>query len=237
MISSLLHHDFVAKGCFSFVVFCLSVACRNDALFGAEQPASETSPTFLQLLASEDDCKIAVLPAENMTANPDIAHYFRERLTGRVREKGYSVVDGTFLDTKLNEMGISHAGQLKLLTFAELQNLTSADAFLSGAVEEGAVQHAGFYNGYVYTCSLKLQDRNGKVLWSCPEQRFTKIKLCIDPVNCIIDIVATEVGGNMQEVAYAMADIMISNLPQGPVINIAEPSWLKSATTVHAKEL
>ncbi|MFH0782371.1 MAG: hypothetical protein V2B20_10540, partial [Pseudomonadota bacterium] len=178
-----------------------------------------------------------VLPMENLTAEGDIAFHFRTRLIERLKAKGFSVIDSTMVDAKLHELGVAHAGQLRLLSFEQLQNLTSADGFFSGIVEQGAVQHGGVYNGYVFTCSLKLQDRQGKVLWSALQNRVAKRRFAVDPINMFLDIALAEGGGDMQQAVYALADKMLAQLPDGPVRVVSgDQSLLDMAVGIKAKE-
>ncbi len=183
----------------------------------AEDVINTVDPTFSTELKTRSEYKIAILPMENLTVEGDIAYHFRMRLTERLRAKGFTVVENKLVDEKLYQLGVTHAGQLRLLPFAELQDLTSADGFLSGVVEQGAVQHAGVYNSYVFTCSLKLQDRDGRVIWSALQNRVAKRRFAIDPINMFLDIALTEGGGDMQDAVYALADKMLEQMPDGPV--------------------
>jgi len=104
-------------------------------------------------------------------------------------------------------------------------------------VEQGAIQHGGVYNSYVFTCSLKLQDRQGNVLWSALQNRVAKRRLAIDPINMFLDIALTEGGGDMQEAVYALADKMLAQLPDGPVrVLTGQDSLLNLAVQTQAKE-
>ena len=194
-------------------------------------------PVFIKTLQNSSEFTVAVLPMENLTVEGDIAFHFRNRLTERLKAKGYTVVDNKIVDDKLYQLGVSHAGQLRLLSFQQLQEMTAADAFLSGVVEQGAVQHAGVYNSYVFSCSLKLQDRDSKVIWSSLQNRVAKRRFAIDPINIFLDIALTEGGGDMQEAVYALADQMLANLPDGLVHSVKqEDSLLDMAVETKARE-
>jgi hypothetical protein len=231
--------DLVRSSHLGFIVFiwvCLgwqpSGACAQE-----EAVVEEVAPQFLQALATASEYKVAVLPMENLTVEGDIAYHFRTRLAERLKAKGYSLIDDKLLDDALYKLGVAHAGQLKLLPFAELQKLTSANGFLSGVVEQGAVQHGGVYNSYVFTCSLKLQDRQGNVLWSALQNRVAKRRFAIDPINMFLDIALTEGGGDMQQAVYALADKMLAQLPAGPVQVISgQDSLLDMAVETKARE-
>lgn len=223
-VSDFLHNFISGKGrwvgSFSFnsILWCcfLFLAIFAQITY-AEDVINTVDPTFSNELKTRSEYKIAILPMENLTVEGDIAYYFRMRLTERLRAKGFTVVDNKLVDEKLYQLGVAHAGQLRLLPFAELQDLTSADGFLSGVVEQGAVQHAGVYNSYVFTCSLKLQDREGRVIWSALQNRVAKRRFAIDPINMFLDIALTEGGGDMQDAVYALADKMLEQMPDGPV--------------------
>jgi len=226
----------VIQGTCWIIVF-LSIVLGLPCLAVAEDVINSIDPGFQQELQKRSEYKIAILPMENLTVEGDIAYYFRMRLTERLRAKGFTVVNNNLVDEKLYQLGVSHAGQLRLLPFAELQTLTSADGFLSGVVEQGAVQHAGVYNSYVFTCSLKLQDREGRVIWSSLQNRVAKRRFAIDPINMFLDIALTEGGGNMQEAVYALADKMLGQMPDGPVqVVTGGDSLLDMAIETKARE-
>jgi hypothetical protein len=223
------------------VVFPLSVLCLAPVSVTAQDQdqgvVEQAAPQFLQALKAQPEFKVAVLPMENLTVEGDIAFHFRIRLQERLRAKGFSLIDSALIDDSLYKLGVAHAGQLKLLPFAELQKLTSADGFLSGVVEQGAVQHGGVYNSYVFTCSLKLQDRQGNVLWSALQNRVAKRRFAVDPINMFLDIALTEGGGDMQQAVYALADKMLAQLPDGPVRVVSgQDSLLDMAVETRAKE-
>ncbi len=199
---------------FSFTLVLIPTANAN----GTEQAiVNVISPSFTAALKNKSQFKIAILPMENFTVEGDIAYHFRMRLKERLKAKGYTVISNKIVDENLYKLGVAHAGQLKLIPFEKLNELTSTDGFLSGVVEQGSVQHAGVYNGYVFTCSLKLQDREGNVLWSALQNRVAKRRFAIDPINIFLDIVLTDEGGDFKQAVYALADIMLTQLPDGPV--------------------
>ncbi len=215
----------------------LAILCTGPARAEEETFRNSVDPDFLRQLQLSSEYRVAVLPMENFTVEGDIDYHFRNRLSERLRAKGYSVVDSRLVDEKLFQLGISHAGQLGLLSFEQLQGLTSADAFLSGVVEQGTVQHAGVFNSYVYTCSVKLQDRNGRVIWSALQNRVAKRRVAIDPVNMFLDMAMVKGGGEMEKAVYALADRMLAQLPDGPVQVLATgDSLLDMAVETTARE-
>ena len=215
-------------------ISCFSSVASNDQ---SSEIINTTDPVFIHTLQNASEFTVAVLPVENLTIEGDISFLFRNRLIERLRAKGFTVVDKRIVDNKLHQLGVNHAGQLRLLSFQQLQELTAADAFLSGVVEQGAVQHAGVFNSYVFSCSLKLQDRDSKVIWSSLQNRVAKRRFAIDPINIFLDIALTEDGGDMKDAVFALADLMLANLPDGPVHVIKqEDSLLDMAVETKAHE-
>lgn len=219
------------------LLWFLSLCSTSAASDNSPEIINSVDPLFVQEVRSASEYTVAILPMENLTVEGNIAFYFRNRLTERLRAKGYTVVNNKVVDEKLHQLGVNHAGQLRLLSFAQLQELTAANAFLSGVVEQGAVQHAGVYNSYVFSCSLKLQNRNAEVIWSSLQNRVAKRRFAIDPINLFLDIVLTEGGGDVKEAVYALADQMLSSLPDGPVQPVPEAdSLLDMAVETRARE-
>lgn len=215
------------------LIFTLSLLTVQSAVLGGEEDnGNYVDPVFLQKLKVSSSYTVAILPMENMTVDPDIAYHFRSRITQRLTAKGFTVVNNDRLNQHLYDLGITHAGQLALVSFEELGEISAADGFLSGVVEQAARQHAGVYNGYVYMCSVKLQDREGKVIWSSLQNRVAKRRFAIDPINALLDIALVEGGGDSQEAVYALADQMLSSLPQGPIVVITGDSLLNKAIEV-----
>ena len=218
-------------------IYCILISCLSStAGFGQDtETTHHTDPAFLQKIASVSSYTVAILPMENLTVDPDIAFHFRTRITERLTAKGYTVVNNEILNKKLYDLGVSHAGQLGLLAFEQLRGISSADGFLSGVVEQSAIQHAGVYNSYVYMCSVKLQDRQGNVVWSSLQNRVAKRRFALDPINALLDIALTETGGDSREAVYALADQMLESLPEGPVQVITGDPLLEMAVEVEAK--
>ena len=192
----------------------------------------QVDPIFLEQLQNVSSYTVAILPMENLSVDPDVAYHFRQRITERLRAKGYTVVNNEIIDKQLYDSGVAHAGQLGLLPFEELRKVSSADGFLSGVVEQSAIQHGGIYNAYVYTCSVKLQNRDGKVIWASLQKRVAKRRFAIDPINALLDLALTEGGGNSQEAVYALADQILTSLPEGPVQVVSGDSLLDIAIEI-----
>lgn len=190
------------------------------------------SPGFLQLIKERPYLKIAVLPITNFSLNADIAYHFRMRLKESLKAKGYSVLDTDLVDQRLINIGITHAGQLGLLTLEELKTNIGADLFLSGAVEQASKKHGVAYNSYVYTCSLKLQNTSGENLWYTLQERVAKRRFAIDPINAVADIFLVEFGGNSKQAVKALADKMMDKFPDGPAEVILGDALLEQAIEI-----
>lgn len=160
--------------------------------------------------------KIAVLPIQNMSMYPNIAYYFRKHLNDLLAMKGYSVISSNVLDKALKEVGVQKADHIRLLSFDKLADMTSADAIMSGIIETANVQDAAVYTGYAFTASLKLQLRNGDVVWYNLSQRVAKRHLAIDPFNIVINILANQESDKQIKAIKAVAQKLIKDLPQGP---------------------
>ncbi len=223
---------FIICACLSF---SLSLILSNG--YCAEKDLAENSnEQFLQTLENSSEFLIAVLPMENLSVDSTVAYHFRQRIIERLHAKGYTTVDQKLLDESLHAAGISHAGQLRLLTFEKLAGITHANGFLSGVVEQAATQHAAVYNAFVYTCSMKLQDRKGEVLWSSLQNRVAKRRFAIDPINALLDIALVEGKSDMQQASYALANQMLATLPVGPVKIVVGDSLLDMATEISVKQ-
>ena len=145
---------------------------------------------FKSIVKKNGIFKIAILPMQNMSMYPNIAYYFREHLKELIAFKGYLVVSTKLIDKSLKELGVQKADHLRLLNFNKLSKITSADAILSGIVETATIQDAAIYSGFSFTASLKLQLRNGEVLWYNLSNRVAKRRLAFDPLTIALDFIS-----------------------------------------------
>lgn len=196
--------------------------------------SSYTSPEFTTLIGQSSFLKIAVLPVNNFSVDPEIAYFFRSRLVEDLKAKGFSVLSLNAIDHVLYDLGLTHADQLALLSIDELAERLDADLFLSGAIEQAATQHGGIYNAYVYSCSLKLQHRNGNDFWHVLQERVAKRRFAVDPVNALLDIVLVEKGGDKKSAVSALADTMLEKFPEGPSKVLIGDPLLNAAVEISA---
>ena len=159
---------------------------------------------------------IAVLPIQNMSNYPNIAFYFREHINNFLIAKGYSTISMKIIDKSLQNLGIQKADHIKLLSFKELSKITSADAIMSGIIENGLIKNAGIYSGYSFTASLKLQLANGKMVWYNLSNRVAKRKFAFDPFNITFDFIMNKLPDKHIEAIKAVAEKLLEKLPDGP---------------------
>lgn len=167
---------------------------------------------------------IAVMPMQNMSVDSEVAYHFRQRVAERLIASGYNLADMSKIDNKLYEIGVQNSDQIQLLSFQKVTELVKADAYIFGIIEQAKQQHAIAYNSYVYTSSIKMQDKRGKLLWSALQERVVKRRFALDPINALLDIFLVKGGGNKEDAVYALADKLLQSLPNGPVtVTVSDP--------------
>ncbi len=175
-------------------------------------------------LESFSQFTIAIMPMQNMSVDPEVAYHFRQRVAERLTASGYNLADMTKIDNKLYEIGVQNADQIQLLSFQKVTELVKADAYIFGIIEQAKQQHAIAYNSYVYTSSIKMQDKQGKLLWSALQERVSKRRFALDPINALLDILLVKGGGDKKDAVYALADRLLQSLPDGPVtVTVSDP--------------
>jgi len=160
--------------------------------------------------------KIAILPIQNMSMYPNIAYYFRQHTNDLLIAKGYSTISNKILDKALMRVGVQKADHIRLLDFNKLSDMTSADAIMSGIIENGLIKNAGIYSGYSFTASLKLQLANGKMVWYNLSNRVAKRKFAFDPFNITFDFIMNKLPDKHIEAIKAVAEKLLEKLPDGP---------------------
>ncbi|GGF71122.1 hypothetical protein GCM10011338_24120 [Alteromonas lipolytica] len=210
---------------------------QDDMTDETINPSVYLSDTFQHRIAGQSQFTIAVLPMENVSLDPDVAYYFRQRVIELLVAKGYTVLGQDWVDNALYQLGLTHAGQLRLLTFEQLSKVVKADGFMFGIVEEARTQNAVLYNGYVYKSSLKLDSASGENLWYSLEQRISKRRFAVDPINAILDVLLINEGGDKQQAAGALADRLMAAMIDGPVQMIFGDDLLSQATEIEAQTI
>jgi hypothetical protein len=218
----------------SIVVLLWICCCR---IVVANEPATTSvSPQLMQSLTAQSQFTVAVLPMENISLESDVAYHFRQRVIQLLTAKGYTVLASDWIDTALYELGLSHAGQLRLLSMAQLSAAVKADGYVFGIIEEARTQAAGVYNAYVYKSSLKMDSPSSESLWYSLEQRVSKRRFAVDPINAILDIALVNKGADNITAIGALADRLMHSLPNGPTQIVIGEDLLSMATEVNAVE-
>lgn len=202
-----------------FAIVALPVLGNDESADKLEDDAARVfvSPSLADRVGGKSTFSVAVFPMQNISLSPDVAWHFRQRVAQRLVDKGYVVIEGDWVDQALYRLGLTHAGQLNLVPLDKLGELVKADAFLFGLVEEATTQHAVAFNGYVYQSSLLLRHADGETLWHALEERVSKRRFAIDPVNAFLDVMLTRAGSDSEKAAHALADRLLVSLPDGPV--------------------
>lgn len=194
-----------------------------------------TNPIFKIKLQNHNIFKIAILPIQNASSSANVAYYFRKRVKKLLEAKGYFVIKNKFVDTKLIELGVQNATHLSLINFKSLARISSADAVMSGVVETATVNNGIVHNGFAYTGSLKLQDREGNVLWYSLSKRVSKNHFAIDPVNILADSISVHFEGKEKNAIFAVVDKLIKTLPNAKA-EVVKDDLFEQAVVVGEKK-
>jgi len=190
-----------------------------------------TNPKFYIRLQNSDIFKIAILPMQNASSAANIAYHFRKRIKKLLESKGYFIIKNSFVDKKLIELGIQNEMHLSLIDFKSLVNISSADAIMTGVIETATINNSVVHNGFAYTGSLKLLDRNGDILWHSLSKRVSKNRFAIDPINILLDTVSVHFEGEASQAIFAIADKLIETMPNGK-IEVVEDNLFEQATII-----
>jgi len=218
-----------------FIIFSLTSFNPIKSLADVINDKVHISKPLIQALKTSSQFTIAVMPMENISVEPEVAYHFRQRVITLLIAKGYTVTDSQWIDQALYKLGLTHAGQLRLLTMPQLSQAVKADGYLFGIVEEARTQNAGVYNAYVYKSSLKMNASTGEQLWFSLEQRVSKRRIAIDPINALLDIVLVDEGGDAKQAVNSLADRLMKPLPKGPATVLIGEDLLNMATEVEVK--
>ncbi len=204
----------------NFLIILIFFLGFNLSLIAEEEKPGQrdiyVDEIFAKNIANSGMFKIAVLPMQNMTMYPNIAYYFRQHLNDLLVAKGYSIISTDVLDQALKNVGVQTANHIRLLNFEKLADLTSADAIISGIIETANVQNALLYSGYAFTASLKLQLRDGTVIWYNLSQRVAKRHIAIDPFNIVANILENQEEDKQIKAIKAVAQKSMESFPDGP---------------------
>lgn len=109
---------------------------------------------------------IAILPMDNHTTDLVGPKYLRYLFKKYASGRGYKVIDVSYIDTKLNEIGITDGGQLSATTPQKIGEVVGAEAVVYGTLTEFKYTNVGFYYQRKVAASFKMfSSRTGELLW------------------------------------------------------------------------
>jgi hypothetical protein len=103
--------------------------------------------------------RIAVLPFTNDSVDVSIEKFSRELMFETLMKRNFIVLDMAAIDRKLDELGITEAGQLTAVTLEELKDAIPADCFLFGHVIEAKRVMLGVYYEKKFKAEFKIVDK------------------------------------------------------------------------------
>ncbi|MFH1541315.1 MAG: GNA1162 family protein [Elusimicrobiota bacterium] len=110
--------------------------------------------------------KIAILPFTNQSVDFDAPVLLRYLFGKRLDAIGYNTISFEEIDAKLQEMGITDAGQLPTINPKELGEKLDVDGLVYGDVIEFKYTTLGFYFARTVQANFKLFDaKNTLLLW------------------------------------------------------------------------
>lgn len=191
-----------------------------------EKTAGETEPEGIETretwwvspefdrLAPE---RIAVLPMDNLSLEPDVEKALYTEVYARLTGKGYIRISVDAVRSEMKALGIQTAGQLSGISPERLGKILKCDAVLTGRVDQSGTIHMGVYDALVVSCSLKLVHcKTGKDLWLTEQWRAAHRQWNADPINLLLNLAAHESASRADRAAW-LAREMLKTLPDGPV--------------------
>jgi hypothetical protein len=111
---------------------------------------------------------IAVLPFENMTADLPAGELMRLYFCLGLKEKGYTVMEISQVDSILQRLGITDGGQLGSITPEELQKMFKTEGLLYGTLIKATYSTLGVTTSKNVTANARVM-RNGTEVFSDEE--------------------------------------------------------------------
>lgn len=183
---------------------------------GADGTVVFIDPMLLQRLEKSSEFRVASMPVENLTADPSAPKIFRDHSVAVLKTKGYTPIDPAQIDATLLKLGVTHAGQLGLVSIDQLSKQLPADGYLFSSIDQASIRHTIVYNAYSYSSSVELRDRSGRIIWAA-QDRIAKRRIALNPTNALLDTVSIRRKGKMENSIKALADLMLASLPVGPI--------------------
>jgi hypothetical protein len=161
--------------------------------------------------------RIAVLPMENFSLEPDAEEALYKAVYSRLTEKGYIKISRDKVQSVMKDLGIQTAGQLSGISPERLGKLLNCDAVFMGRIDQSGTVHLGVYDALVVSCSLKLVHcKTGKALWLTEQWRAAHRQWQADPINLLLNIAIHENASRADRVTWLVSE-MLKTLPAGPV--------------------
>jgi hypothetical protein len=128
---------------------------------------SYLSPDFQNLCSR----KIAILPVMNETVDMDAPKAFEASIVRRIEERGYRIIHGELVKTKLAERDIHYAEQVRSLSNEELAHILGVDVLLYTTVTKWRTLYLVAYASVGVGARFELVDSNtGKVIWQIEKE-------------------------------------------------------------------
>jgi hypothetical protein len=179
--------------------------------------------------------RIAVLPMENLSLEPDCETALYQAVYSRLTEKGYIKISDEKVQAVMKEIGIQTAGQLTGISPERLGRQLNCDAVFTGRIDQSGAVHMGVYDALVVSCSLKLIHCNtGRVLWLAEQWRAAHRQWQADPINLLLNIAVHENASRPDRVSWLVQE-MLKTLPSGPV-QIINDNLLNQAMPIQVDE-
>ncbi|MFO8111955.1 MAG: DUF799 family lipoprotein [Desulfosalsimonadaceae bacterium] len=179
--------------------------------------------------------RIAVLPMENLSLEPDVEKALYGEVYDRLTAKGYIKIAVEEVRSVMDALGIQTAGQLAGISPSRLGELLHCDGVIKGRVDQSGTVHMGVYDALVVSISLQLVHcRTGKTLWTTEQWRAAHRQWHADPFNLLLSFAAHETASRKQRVAW-LAQEMLKTLPDGPV-QVVGDDLMDGAVSIPAVE-
>lgn len=145
------------------LLFCMLLALAGCAATSTAGPQVFLRPEFHPAYIR----KVAVLPFEDNTKNPDIAANCRQVTITQILSSGlFDAVDQMQVDSVLMQEAVKQGEPINAMTLRRLGQLLHVQAFLLGTLDEADQQQKGAASFLNMTLTLRLIDsESGLVLW------------------------------------------------------------------------
>jgi len=179
--------------------------------------------------------RIAVMPMENLSLEPELEKVLYQEVYARLSQKGYVRISVESVQAVMKEMGVQIAGQLSGISPKKLGGKLNSDALMMGRIDQSGTVHAGVYDALVVSCSLKLVHcETGKDLWMTEQWRTAHRQWQADPINLLLNFAYHQKASRKDRVAFLVQE-MLKTLPKGPV-QVVKDNLLDQAVPIKASD-